>query len=276
MDFYYFGGFIGDQQVQHIEDHHFAGILFTYDIRQGDFFTRVARDIDLSKKIKYMVAIRPYVISPQYLSMISQSMHDIMPNRLQINLISGHIKPHEKEVGGVLGNLNDSSSHIDKSNYLIEYIECLDKLKNSIQKTAVPDYYVSTTNQYVFDAASKLNNKMIIQYAEYNQGCWTNYENYQTNNQIVTMGEKIDVKGKDIMISIAPILRKTQEEIDSLEKSKHTTDTAYFTYDEFEARIEEIKKDGINQLMFISWPTEEREYVMDFVKQYKEKELAIL
>lgn len=276
MDFYYFGGFIGDQQVEWIEDHHFAGILFTYDINQGDFFTKIARDIDLNKKIKYMVAVRPYSISPQYLAMITQSMNDIMPDRLQINLISGHIKPHEKTIGGVLGNINDSSSHVDKSNYLIEYIECLDKLKNSVQKNAVPDYYVSTTNKYVFEAASKLNNKMIIQYTDYNNGCWTNYENYQSNSQKTSLGEKIDVKGKDIMVSIAPVLRKTQEEIDSLKRAKHTTDTAYFTYDQFEARIEEIKKDGINQLMFISWPTDERTHVMDFVKQYKEKELTIL
>jgi len=275
MDFYYFGGFIGDQQVQTIEDHHFSGILFTYDINQGDFFTKVARDIDLSKKIKYMVAIRPYAISPQYLAMISQSVDEIMPDRLQINLISGHIKPHEREIGGILGGTNDSSSHIDKSNYLIEYIECLGKLKNSIQKNAIPDYYVSTTNPYVFEVASRLNDKMIIQYTDYNNGHWTDYENYQGNSQKTSVGEKIDITGKSIMVSMGPIVRKTQEELDSLNKKKHTTDTAYFTYDQLEARIEDMKKDGINQLMFISWPTEERAHVMDFVKQYKEKELAI-
>jgi hypothetical protein len=57
----------------------------------------LARDIDLTKKIKYMIALRPYNISPQYLTMINQSINQIMPDRLQINFISGYIKPHEKQ-----------------------------------------------------------------------------------------------------------------------------------------------------------------------------------
>jgi hypothetical protein len=56
-----------------------------------------ARDIDISKKIKYMVAIRPYAISPQYLVMMNHSMNDIMSNRVQFNLILGHIKEHETQ-----------------------------------------------------------------------------------------------------------------------------------------------------------------------------------
>lgn len=275
MDFYYFGGFIGDQSVKSIEDHKFKGILFTYDIAQGDFFTRIARDIDTKQNIKYMVAIRPYAISPQYLSMIHQGMNTVMPNRLQINLISGHIKPHEKNVGGVIGDVNDLSSNIDKSNYLIEYLYEMGRMKENDPDYQLPDFYVSVSNKYVFDAASKLNNKMIIQYKQYDQGCWTNYENYQTNNQKTSLGDKFSVKGKNVMISVAPILRKTKKEIDDLSKEMHTTDTAYFTYNEFESWIENAKKDGINELMLISWPTEEREYVKDFVKQYKLKELAM-
>jgi hypothetical protein len=275
MEFYYFGGHFGDTQVSRIESHHFSGILFTYDIGQGDFFTKVARDIKHNKKIKYMIALRPYVMSPQYLFMIAQSINEIMPNRLEINLISGHIKDHEKNKGGIMGPLNDLSSNIERSNYLIEYLNVVDEMKKSGQYQVVPDYYVSTSNQYVYNAAVKTQSKMIIQYREYMQGHWNNYKNYQTDQLETYKGEDFNLLGQKVMVSISAVLRKTREEIDSLEKIQHTTDTAYYSYDEFEIFIDKLKKDGIIGLMFIAWPPEEVEHFMDFVKQYKEKELAM-
>jgi len=274
MDFYYFGGGIGNNLVRKIEDHHFFGILFTYDSTQGDFFTRIARDIDVNKKIKYMVAIRPYSISPQYLHMINQSMNEICPNRLEINFISGHIKEHEKEVGGIVETINDSSSNIDRSNYLIKYMQVLNKMKNNTKKSFNLNYYISTSNEYVFDVAKKTNSKIIIQYKDYIKGHWTKYINYQSDIQIEQTGSDFDLSVKETIVSLAPVLRKTKKEIDELTKVFHTTDTAYFSYDEFEIFIEKLKKEGINKLMFIAWPEEEIKNFMDFVKYYKEKELA--
>jgi hypothetical protein len=194
-----------------------------------------------------------------------------MPNRLQINLISGHIKENEKDKGGVIGSVNDASSNIERSNYLIEYMKVINQMKKSGAYSFIPDYYVSTSNEYVFDVAKELNNKIIIQYSDYMRGHWNNYINYQTNNQIVKKGSDFDVSGQQVMVSIAPVLRKTKEEIDKLPLVLHQTDTAYFSYNEFEIFIEKLKKDGINHLMLISWPVEERKNFMDFVKQYKEK-----
>lgn len=274
MDFYYFGGCIGDDQVSKIEDHLFTGILFTYDNRQGDIFTQVARDIDLNKKIKYMVAIRPYTISPQYLAMINDSINQIMPNRLQINLITGHIKSHEKQTGGILGEINDIGSPLKRSEYLIDYMYCLNDMKKNNPDRAMPDYYISVTNPYSFETSYKLDNKMIIPYKLYNQGYWVEYSDYGTDQQRDYKGEDFNIKGKKVMISIAPVLRKTKEELNSLPGLLHTTDTVYFTYEEFEQWIDKVKNDGVNELMLISWPLPEREYVMDFVKQYKQKELT--
>jgi hypothetical protein len=271
MEFYYFGGRIGDSQVSDVEDHHFSGILFTYDIEQGDFFTQVARDIDLNKKIKYMIAIRPYAISPQYLMMISQSIYKIMPNRLEINLISGSLKEHEKASGGIVGPVNDLSSNVDRSNYLIEYVKVLDEMKKNNENSFHLDYYVSTSNKYVFDIAKQTKSKMIIQYKDYIKKHWTEYIGYQTANQIDKKGSDFDLSGQDVIVSVAPVLRKTKKEIDELPKVLHTTDTVYFSYSEFEEFIDELEKDNINKLMLIAWPPEEVKHFMDFVKYYKER-----
>ena len=114
MKFYYFGGVMGDQNniksPSNLDKHHFSGVMFTHDIPEGDMFVKTAKDIKQGENIKYLVAIRPYTISPQYLSMINRSMDRIDKNRLQVNLICGYIKDHEDGVGGVVGNVNDKST----------------------------------------------------------------------------------------------------------------------------------------------------------------------
>jgi len=274
MNFYYFGGRIGDSQVSDVEDHHFYGILFTYDVEQGDFFTQIARDIDLNKKIKYMVAIRPYSISPQYLMMISQSIYKISPDRLELNLISGHIKEHEKKSGGIMGSVNDLSSHIDRSNYLIEYIKVLDKMKKDNENSFHLNYYISTSNEHVFNVVKETNSKMIIQYKDYINGHWTEYINYQSDNQEQKRGSDFDLSNQQVIVSVAPVLRKTKGEVDELDKKLYTTDTVYFSYDEFETFIKKLKSDGINNIMLIAWPPYEVENFMNFVKYYKELEMS--
>lgn len=272
MKYYYFAG--GDHTkkrrrrnpISVLEDHGFSGVLFTYNSLQGDYFTRIARDIDLSQKIIYMIAIRPYAISPQYLTMINQSISSIMPNRLQINLISGHIKEEEKNFGGILGNVTDSSSNIDRSNYLISYIEELDKMKQKNKNKYHPDFFVTTTNEYVFDAASKLNNKMIIPYREYKRGFWSIYTNREKSDHFVP-GKKINLKNEKVMISVSPVIRKTQKEIDSLDKKMWTIDTEYFTYESFNNFVKKLELEGINHLMVHAWPIEERYEIINYIKE---------
>jgi hypothetical protein len=249
MDFYIFS--TGMSEVKELQEYNYSGALFTYNIGQGDFFTQISRNIVVGEKFKYMVAIRPYVISPQYLWMINKSIKNIDSNRLQINLISGWIKPEEKEFGGILGEVHDLSSNVDRSNYLIEYIDLVEKISS---KTL--DYYVSTTNEFVFDAAEKYKSKMIIPYSKYKRNAY-------------------DLENKQIMMSIAPTLRETEEEIDLLNKDKtnSTDDVEYFSYQQFIDFINELKDKNINEIMLHCWDVKERKIINNFVKEYKEKEL---
>lgn len=246
MQFYFFASDFNI--VKKLDDSGFVGVLFTYNARQGDFFTKVARNIILDSEMKYMVAIRPYVISPQYLSMISQSISNISRDRLQINFISGHIKDEESDFGGVLGNVNDMSSSIDRSNYLIEYLDCLHDMNGPI-----PDFYVSVTNDFTFAAAKKHNSKMIIPYSQYKSNKYSEYDS-------------------KVMLSVTPRLRETQEGIDGLQENtiQHRIDMADFTYDQFTKLVEEVESNNIKKIILSAWNLEETEYIINFVKQYNE------
>ena len=289
MKFYYFGGVIGNSEdpkdPSNLNRHNFSGVMFTHDIPEGDMFIKTAKDIEKSEDIKYLVAIRPYTISPQYLSMINRSMDRIDRGRLQINLISGYIKDHEDGVGGVVGDINDNSSALDRSNYMIEFLKVLNEMdqdKESPGYWSEPnhknklDVYVSTTNSYVFEAAKKYGHKIILPYHIYARGAWSDTLRHRSATIPLNLGDT------EVMIAMTPIIRKTEEDIDLLtnyvvrpawkkgEVPSVLMDAAYFTYEQFDDFVETLEKRGINHLLINAVPSQESDIIIPFIKQYVE------
>jgi hypothetical protein len=277
MNFYYFGGHFTEnyslEKASTLDKNHFSGVMFTYDATQGDMFVRTARDIKLDEKIKYLVAIRPYTISPQYLYTIYDSINEIMEDRVQINFIAGYIKDSEADVGGIVTEINDKSSTIERSKYLIDFIKTLNKMSKNRKNKKLLDFYVSATNNYILSAAKEYNNKVILPYNAYKRGFWFDLNNQKTD---------IDIKNIEVMLAITPIIRKTEEELNLLtnyalrpvwqkgETPVVTNDVEYFTYESFNKFIEDLEEDGINHLLINSVPAEEVHIIVPFIKQYIE------
>jgi alkanesulfonate monooxygenase SsuD/methylene tetrahydromethanopterin reductase-like flavin-dependent oxidoreductase (luciferase family) len=289
MKFYYFGGVMGDpgniKSPSNLNSSHFSGVMFTHDIPEGDMFVKAAVDIKQGEQIKYLVAIRPYTISPQYLSMINRSMDRIDRGRLQINLISGYIKDHESGVGGIVGDVNDDSSSVDRSNYMIEFLKQLNEMdqdKDSPGYWRDPshknklDVYVSTTNEYVFKAVKKYGHKIILPYHIYVRGGWSDV--LKDPNKLIPL----DLDGVEIMLAITPIIRETEEELDLLtnyairpvwqkgEIPKVVLDAAYFTHEQFDDFVKTLEKRGINHLLINAVPSQEVDVIVPFIKDYVE------
>lgn len=244
MNFYFFANSIEDAKKFPVED--VSGVLLIYNIFSGDFFSLIARELSNNKKnMTYIVAIRPYVISPQYLCMINRSIHNIVPNNLRINFITGDIKTIEEGYGGVIGQVNDQSSNIERSQYLIDYIDMLQNLSDKI-----PDYYVSVTNEYLLKAAEKQGSRIILP-----------YRLYKTNQS--------DLSNKRVMVSITLKLRQTKEEVEHLNKIAPLESKANFTYDEFYKIVQEIESKGIKEMLITIWEEDERSRVLTFIKKYK-------
>jgi len=281
MEFYYFGGNFNPGEITRLEKSHFDGVMFVYDAILGDVFTKVARDIRLNEKIKYLVAIRPYTISPQYLCMISKSINSIAPGRIQVNLISGYVKEHEKDFGGIIGDINDDSDRIDRSNYLIEYVKMLNTMPGNKRKHLL-DFYVSTTNEYVFNEVSQNSNKMILPYRDYKNGYWTVVS--EKSGQDV--GNSFDISGQNIMLALTPIIRRTEEELSISEeyvnrpvwrdgeKTGKVNDIEFFTFQQFDDFMKKLQSEGINQVLINGFPEKERENIINFIKHYKELGLS--
>jgi hypothetical protein len=244
MKFYYFGGNM--DMIDDLVSHGFAGTLFLYNASSGDHFTEISRKINPDIDFKYMVAIRPYAMSPQYLCMINNTINTFAPDRLQINLISGYTKTAEFPYNGFVGRVNDNSSDIEKSTYLIDYLSVINEMK-----IKVPDFYVSTTNEHVLQAASKHNNKIIMPYSYYIKNI---------NN----------VKNQKVIVSIGPILRETEEEFEELKAMGKPDDTSFYTIKHFSKILLHLKYHKIEEVLIYSWPNEEINNIMKFVKRFKE------
>lgn len=252
MNFFWFDRF----EIFHIkklsielEDNGFCGVMLPYSFFSGDQFVKIANAIDVNKKIKYIVAIRPYTMSSQYLSMINKSFNKISKNRISINLVSGWLDEEEKDVGGIQGEINDASTNVDKSNYLIEYVKSLKNIKNP-----TPEFYVSATNEIVFESAKE--GKVIIPYS------W-----YKVN--------RFDLSGVDAMILIIPVIRKTQEELDIIDKDNDNQDVEYFTNDEFTLFLQELDKKKINNILITEKSSqEEKQNILGFVSSFTNKEIT--
>jgi hypothetical protein len=248
MNFYIFNSDF--DLISKLEDAGFTGTLFIYNTNESDFFTKIARDVDIHKRIKYMVAIRPHALSPEYLIRIDKSIKEISKdNRLQINLIAGHMKPDEIDVVRTISEVSNQSTSIERSKYLIKYIELLNKIEDRDK----PDYYVSVTNDFTFSVAAKNNEKMIIGYSQY-------------------LENRYDLKNKKVMISVTPILRKTNKEIEQLKDYNvpNTSDLKMFSYEQMTDLVNNLKSDGINEIIYSSWNSEDTEEIINFVREYNQ------
>lgn len=284
MEFYYFGGNFASEFLDEIEKSRFSGVMFTYDVTQGDIFTKIAQHAKSNKTIKYLVAIRPYGISPQYLCMINNSMTEILNgNRLQINFIAGYIKSHEEKFGGLFGESIESTappSNIDRSNYLINYINILNKMEGN--KSNPLDFYISTTNSTVEAAANEHNSKIILPYKVYKAQYWEEVDNL--GGKIVSK-KPLNINYNKVMLAITPVIRKNASVFEKLPKeyvnrpiwrkgetSNPVSDIEFFTYDEFVCFIKSAKEKGITQFLVNAYPFREFEAIKYYINKYYESE----
>lgn len=273
MKFYYFGGVLGDnssvKSPYNLNKNHFDGVMFTHDIPQGDIFVRAGLDFRKNENIKYLIAIRPYTISPQYLSMINDSLNRVHEGRVQLNIIPGYTKDHEESIKGIVGPVNDQSDKVEKRKYLVEFLDTINEMNQNKDLKAPLDFFVTTTNPRVLDAVNKHNNKIILPYSLYKNDMW-----------LKKFNRPLEVKSKEIMLAMTPVIRETEEELESLqnyalrpiwkdgEVSRVVNDVGYFTHKSFHEFIKELKQNNINYILINAVPQSENDVMIPFINDY--------
>lgn len=107
----------------------YQSILLTSKGVNSDNWLKCAHIIDPEKKIKYMIAVRPYQQSAQIVNQMSAAFAEIAPNRLMLNIVSGEMGGDE---AGVLPEPSyevdiDISTPLGRLEFLSSWLERLSK-----------------------------------------------------------------------------------------------------------------------------------------------------
>jgi hypothetical protein len=223
------------EKINDLEKFGFDGVMYPYGYYAKDYFTKISRTIDAKSNFQYIVAIRTYTISPQYLTMLCNSIDDISPDRISLNLLTGWPYDYEKKVGGILGDINDDSNNISRSNYMIEFAKTL-----SSMKPKSPKFYVSTTNESVFNICMKNNFNMILPYS---------------------IANKKNIKTISPIISLAPIFDKNLE--------KKYSDSDFFNKETFLNFLESQSDKAEAVLLFENSKGSQYDTIKHIVSEYK-------
>ena len=84
--------------AEELEEYGYYSLLLTYHSKQTDLLTKSLLAADNNIKLKFMIAIRTYSISPEYLSMICQSYNKSFTNKIMLNITSGDIHLDETSI----------------------------------------------------------------------------------------------------------------------------------------------------------------------------------
>lgn len=199
-----------------IEDSGFDGMLLAY-AQKGDPFTRLARDLDVKSSMEYIVAVRPWLMSPQYLSQIIKSMNEIKPNSVSINLVPGNILEDEKAYGGIIGSVNDLSDQQKRREYLNSFLESFSDINKDNVKI-----YVSGHHEDVYGAANKYADSFIMNYRvfeDFGRIKPTDKEFYISMSPVIGSTEGFEEKGwkitKDNVVTSSEGLKSIIKDLES-------------------------------------------------------------
>lgn len=248
------------KRTNELEAHGFNGVMYPHSTGMGDFFTKVSRMIDPKSNFKYIVAIRTYTMSPQYLAMICLSINEICKERIMLNFLTGYPSKKEKSIGGILSEINDDSSNVERSNYMINYAK---EFKEISKKFTTADFFVSTTNKEVFNVCTKEELPILIPYLRYKED-WFKYT------------------GQKIILMIAPVigtkdLEKNWECDNNNEcrhpKTENCANLDFFTENSFISFLDDCEKNGIYAILFqeSEYLTEQYKEILPIVKYYIDK-----
>ena len=274
--------FCGLERTQEGIDNNFDGLLYTYNYHSIDPFVYISKHFNLDSDLRYFVAIRSHIMSPQYIFKILRSFYhlkDVSGERIMmssfnnldvktekpvpvcINLISGSIDLEQQSFGGTIGNIDDLSSPIERSQNLIRFVKEFNDVNEKHFKNFFHlNLYITTTNKYVFEEANKKNNKMIIEYIDYDS-------------------KKFNITSpENVMLTFGPVIRDTQEELDAMDKTlgpgiKHNS--IFCTPHQLIEMLDRLEQEGIQEVLFWSLRQEDHINMLEFVKKYNENKEGI-
>jgi hypothetical protein len=240
-----------------LNDSGYYSILLVYHSKENDFLTKAIRVMSEKEKIKYMIAIRTYAISPEYLSMIIRSANEIAKDKIILNIVSGDIHSDETSLEDIV-NKNDFNTKEKRLKYTDQWINKFIKLSPSTE------LFIGGNSDITESIANKYNINNILMIDKY-------------QNKIKKSEFK---KNKKQTICSIVTIRETQDEANAFyENFLHETQKQTFifgTKDMFKSTVKYLEGLGVTDMLIHSHDSDLESYrIHDIIKEILEEQNGI-
>jgi len=245
------------KMCKRLEDFNYDSVLIPFHYEYGDPFIKTSILLNETNKLNYLIAFPPYLISPEYCSMIIKSINEAYPERkIMLNIIN------------TSRNIKTNIFKIDKTEEEVRLLsrEFSQKLKNNIEC----NISFSGNSEVTIDNVLLLGEMQISHFENINK------------KQI----EKVTGSGKRVMVQVFIVARKSKKDAtewydSTLKRIKENSDDTIFinrvvknsiigSYEEVKNAIEGLEKNGITDLLVsdIHWTHDEENVhkALEFIK----------
>lgn len=255
--------------VEELNDAGYYSCLFTVHSKTSDYIPKIAKSFDLKHKIKYMLAIRPYLLSPQYLMMLLAGFQDMAPDRIMINWVHGHIA-NDENFNGIIDNGHDFADIDVRRSYMEKFITmCMDpKITGMYQEIKFPESLISGGNIEIVKMAKKLNLSFATAYDVFLQKWENEYKQFNLNS---------------IFVQLSVLVRETDDEAKKdfqnlVPDSMKQNSILYGSYETLKNKILQLDQMGVTDILvgqaYVS-DKQERQTIHNFINRLRSEKVIL-
>ena len=177
-----------------LENFGYHSVLLTFHSKSPDYLIKSAAALIPGNKLKYMIALRPYHLSPQFCAMVTEGYNQIEPNRLIFNWIAGNFDKRNDEGAqvDVLGNTEEIDTITKRTTFLRNFV---DQYNSFDIVTKKPEMVFSGFSDYTLETVKIFNGTSLCMIDDYR------------NN--ISKFEGIE----KIMVAVNPIILESNDEV---------------------------------------------------------------
>lgn len=237
-----------------LDDVGYYSVLLTVHSRAQDYLPKVASILPNDAKIKYILAVRPYLLSPQYFMMLWSALNSIQKDRIIINWVHGTLGPKEN-FDAVLNIPENMQDPVTRKKHMRNFLESLNKT-NMFKPAEMPESLLSGGAE---DAL-----KMV---KEFGMSLGTGYDIILDEHERY---RKMEFPRTYVQVSI--VVRDTDEEAE-LVRSTNVVENRNIivgSKDTVLKKIQELEAMGATDLLIsnaFSGGKEERDIIHNFIKE---------
>jgi hypothetical protein len=219
-----------------LEDIGYESVLLTFHSDSPDYLVKAASAIIPGNKIKFMIALRPYHMSPQYCAMVTEGFNQIEPGRLMFNWIAGdsHNRLDEKPQMDIYGNTETLDNIVKRTTFLRDFVKQYQEMPVITKRS---EMIFSGYSEYTLETTRMFGGTSLCMIDDYRNNLDRFYE----------------IKKR--MVAVSPIILENKEDVDKYKEFLPTISSRFLamsiagTREEVKKELLELENEGITDVL---------------------------